>query len=285
MTAAPGAQLEAFFLPRPDGQRLCILHSPADGRIRGALLHVHAFAEELNITRRMVALGAARLASLGYAVLLLDLHGCGDSSGDFGEARWDTWQDDIAHARTWLEQRTGLPAGLWGTRAGALLALAHARHAPQAPAQLLLWQPVTNGSSYLTQFLRLRLVHDMLADGQARQHGTDAMRAQLHGGAPLEVAGYTLAPELAQALDAARIDAALVPPCPVHWFEVGAAGRSLPMPVQGIALAWRAQGVRVDLQQVTGPAFWSSHEAPAAPALLDASCAALAAVAQGGVDA
>lgn len=262
--------LEAFFLPRPNGQRFGLLHLPA-GPVRGALLHVHAFAEELNITRRMVALQAARLASDGYAVLLLDLHGCGDSSGDFGDAGWDGWLDDIAAGRAWLEQRTGMTAGLWATRAGALLALQHARHTP--PAQLLLWQPVVSGNAYLTQFLRLRVVHDMLGEGKAAQT-TDAMRAQLQD-TPLEVAGYLLTPAMARALDAAKLDAAAPPPCPVQWFEIGAAGRSLPLPVQRIADGWRAQNTTVTMTQVAGPAFWSSHEAPPAPALLDATCAAL----------
>lgn len=265
--------LEAFFLPAFSGQRLCILHTPAEGTLRGALLHVHAFAEELNITRRMVAQQAARLAADGYAVLLVDLHGCGDSSGDFGDARWDGWLADIAAARSWLEQRTGLTAGLWATRAGALLALEHARQ--HAPSRLLLWQPVVNGGACLTQFLRLRVVHDLLGDGKGAQSSVDAMRAQLKTDA-LEVAGYQLAPQLAAALDAARLDAALPPPCPVYWFEVGAAGRSLPLPVQRIAEGWRAHGTTVHLVQVAGPAFWSSHEAAPAPALLDATCAAVA---------
>lgn len=279
MTAAQASQREAFFLARPDGQRLCILHTPSAGPVRGALLHVPPFAEELNITRRMVAQGAERLAALGYAVLLLDLHGCGDSSGDFADARWDGWLDDIAAARAWLEQRCGQPVGLWGTRAGALLALDYALRAPQPPAQLLLWQAVMSGSAHLTQFLRLRLVHDVLANssatGQGAAHGTDAMRAQLHSGAALEVAGYTLAPQLAQALDAAQFDAAVAPPCPVHWFDVGAAGRGVPLPVQRIVDGWRAGGGAINLTQVAGPAFWSSHEAPPAPALLDATCAQL----------
>jgi exosortase A-associated hydrolase 2 len=274
VTAAQASTLDAFFLPRPGGQRLCVLHLPA-AQPRAALLHVHAFAEELNITRRMVAQQAAGLAALGHAVLLLDLHGCGDSSGDFGDARWDAWLDDIAAARVWLEQRTGLTAGLWGTRAGALLALAHARAAAQAPAQLLLWQPVVSGAHQLTQFLRLRLAHDALAEGQAAG-GTEAMRAQLDAGEALEVAGYTLAPALAEALARAQLEPSAPPPCPVHWFEVAASGRSLPLPVQRIADGWRARGAALELTQVAGPAFWSSHEAAPAPALLEATCAALA---------
>jgi alpha/beta superfamily hydrolase len=40
----------------------------------------------MNKARRMAALQARALAALGYGVLLLDLHGCGDSSGDFGDS-------------------------------------------------------------------------------------------------------------------------------------------------------------------------------------------------------
>ena len=43
---------------------------------------VKAWAEEMNKARRMAALQARLLAENGYAVLQIDLHGCGDSSGD-----------------------------------------------------------------------------------------------------------------------------------------------------------------------------------------------------------
>ena len=106
-TTAPGhASADAFFLDTPDGPRFCMFHAPV-GACRGALVYVHPFAEEMNRSRRMAALGARALAAQGIGVLLLDLHGCGDSADDFGDATWDGWLRDIAAARAWLEQRLG----------------------------------------------------------------------------------------------------------------------------------------------------------------------------------
>ncbi|MBK8384562.1 MAG: hypothetical protein IPL11_02315 [Candidatus Accumulibacter sp.] len=41
-----------------------------------------------NKSWRIVPLQARALATAGYAVLQIDLMGCGDSSGDFGDATW-----------------------------------------------------------------------------------------------------------------------------------------------------------------------------------------------------
>ncbi len=74
---------EAFFLPVANAQhsqRFCLFH-PAQGRASGApLLYLHPFAEEMNKSRRMAALQSRALAEHGYAVLQIDLLGCGDSS-------------------------------------------------------------------------------------------------------------------------------------------------------------------------------------------------------------
>ncbi|MTV55832.1 serine aminopeptidase domain-containing protein, partial [Pseudoduganella buxea] len=152
-----------FFLDGGADARFCVFHSPShspspDDACRGAIVYLHPFAEEMNKSRRMAALGAAALAADGYAVLQIDLHGCGDSAGDFGDATWESWLDDVARARRWLQRELGdrlteVPA-LWGLRLGALLALDAARRAPEPPSALLLWQPVTSGAVLLTQFLR-----------------------------------------------------------------------------------------------------------------------------------
>ena len=273
MTPPAHPSADAFFLDTPDGPRFCLYHAPR-GACRGALVYVHPFAEEINRARRMAALGARVLATQGYGVLLLDLHGCGDSGGDFGDATWDGWLRDIACARAWIEERLGRTAGLWGVRVGALLAVAHAQTAPVAPERLLLWQPVTNGSGYLNGFLRLRLAGELLAGG-SDSGGTDALREALLAGESLEIAGYALNPQLAAGLDAADARA-LGPRCPIHWFEVMAAdGRALPPAAVRVADTWRLQGSRVDVRQVAGPQFWSAPETVDCPALLGATLACL----------
>jgi exosortase A-associated hydrolase 2 len=234
-------------------------------------VYLHPFAEEMNRSRRMAALAARALAAQGVAVLQIDLLGCGDSSGDFADARWDAWRADVALALDWLQARCGVRPGLWGLRLGALLALDCARR--RDCARLLLWQPVHSGAHYLTQFLRLQLAADMLDQQQAARNGTAALRATLRNGAPLEVAGYQLAPALADALDV--LDSkALAPACPTHWFDLAAeSGRPLPPAAQAVLQAWRAQGSEVTAQVVAGPPFWGTAEVATSPALLAATVA------------
>jgi len=271
-------QAQPFFLKTADGQRFCLFH-PAAAPCRGGLLYLHPFGEEMNKSRRMAALQARALAAQGYAVLQLDLHGCGDSSGDFSEARWDGWLQDVALGRQWLEARLGRPVGIWGLRLGALLALDYARRAVadgwRAPERLLLWQPVHNGAAFLTQFLRLRMANEMLASeasGEAKT-GTAALRDMLRAGTPLEVAGYELAPALADAFDALDM-AALAPPCPVSWLDVVAAeGRAQSPAGAKIARAWEQHGVTLDVQVAVGAQFWATQEITDCPALVEATTA------------
>jgi len=264
------SRAEPLFLDAPGGARFCLYHPPY-GQARGALLYLHPFAEEMNKSRRMAALAARRLAARGVGVLQLDLHGCGDSAGEFHEARWDGWQADIKAGLDWLQARLDLRPGLWGLRLGALLALDYAARAPQAPARLLLWQPVLSGAQHLNQFLRLRVAGEMLQDGGA-SGGTAALRARLQAGEVLEIGGYELHPALALAVegvDAARL---ATPPCRVDWFEmVPEAGRPPPPASARLVDSWRVGGGDVRLATLAGPAFWTTQEIAEAPALLDAS--------------
>ncbi len=274
----PAAAPQPLFLASGAAARFGLYHAPA-APCRGAWLYLHPFAEEMNKARRMAALQAVALAAQGWAVLQLDLHGCGDSAGDFGEATWDGWRADVALGLDWLQATLGtqLPQapGLWGLRLGALLAIDYA-HRPggMAPSQLLLWQPVLQGASHLTQFLRLKVAAQMLGDGAA-DGGTAALRQALAAGEALEIAGYALHPALAAALD--ELDAArLPPPCPVHWLEVvAAAGRPLPVAAQRIAQSWQQAGCLLHSATAPGPQFWATQEIAEAPALLQATLAAL----------
>lgn len=203
---------KAFFLPVDGSPRFCLLHRPA-GAVRAAILYLHPFAEEMNRARRVVAGAARAFAAAGYAVLQLDLHGCGDSAGDFGDASWAQWQRDTAAGLAYLHETFVAPPIIWGLRSGALLAGAAATAQPAAPG-LLLWQPVLAGKTHLQQFLRLALAADML-DGTAAGGGTAALMAQLEAGESVEVAGYRLAPALAQGL----AGSVLTPTARMHCLE------------------------------------------------------------------
>ncbi len=264
MALSGQAPAEPFFLEAGAGSRFCLFHHPA-GACRGALVYLHPFAEEMNRSRRMAALAARALADSGIGVLQIDLHGCGDSSGESGDASWDSWKADVALAHGWLRTRLGGPVGLWGLRLGALLALDCARDA--AFDRLLLWQPVTNGSAYLTQVLRLRLAGDLLQEGGDKAD-TASLKASLRAGRPLDIAGYTLSPGLALAIDA--LDAsALVPSCPAHWFELAPEPDRALSPAAGRTIdGWHAHGAAAQAQLAAGPQFWATQEIAESPALV-----------------
>jgi hypothetical protein len=93
----------------------------------------------MNKTRRMSARMARLLSGAGWRVVQRDLYGCGDSAGDFADASWAAWLDDVdAELR---QADTSRPVWLWCVRAGALLASAVLVGRPEV--NLLLWQPVT----------------------------------------------------------------------------------------------------------------------------------------------
>jgi len=72
----------------------------------------------MNHTRRAAALLARALAGSGWGVLQVDLFGCGDSDGEFRDASWKTWVDDLITAFDWLQERVGGRVGLVGIRLG-----------------------------------------------------------------------------------------------------------------------------------------------------------------------
>lgn len=264
------ARMHGFLLPaagRAGGQRLCIHHLPAEGAVRANVFFTHPFAEEMNKSRRMAALAARALAAAGCSVLQLDLLGCGDSSGDFADATWADWLDDIEQGARWLQAQHAAPLWLWGLRAGCLLNLEAAPRL-EGPVQHLFWQPPASGKALLQQFLRLKLA-GALAEG--RSAPAEDPRQQLDAGRPVEIAGYTLSPPLAQGLERAQLAA---PAAPGHsvWLETSTREGSPLLPATQAAVArWREDGHAVQAQAVPGPAFWQTQEIEDAPALVQAT--------------
>ncbi|MCG5524343.1 hydrolase 2, exosortase A system-associated [Ectothiorhodospira haloalkaliphila] len=247
------------------GQLFRVTHTPAQGPVRGKVLHCQALFEEQNKSRRMVAQQSRRLAAQGWVVVQPDLYGCGDSDGDFEEARWADWIGDLKCCADDLEARYPGPLVLWGLRAGCLL-LSELTHVHGlSPALSILWQPVSRGDQYLNQFLRLRVAAAMM--GQGRE-STRELRAQLDSGTSLEVAGYTLHPEWVAALANADLQPAKGES--ICWCEVTANDQQPLSPVSDrLIQAWRQSHVNVDVLRVIGEAFWSTQEICEVPDLLD----------------
>lgn len=264
--------VHAFFLPIGQGKRFCVLHTAA-AAARGALLFVHPFAEEMNISRRMAALQARAFARAGWTVLQMDLFGCGDSSGDFADADWQRWLDDIAEARSWLQREAGFPAGLWALRAGCLLAVEASRSMPAS--RMVLWQPVLSGKQYLQQFLRLNVGTHIVRQPRRIHATTQQLRDLLTGGETIEVVGYALAPAMAWSLEAATL-APPREPSQIAWFEVQGTPDPELSPAARVQVEnWQAAGHSVIARAVRGPAFWQTTQITECPELIAATLAAV----------
>jgi exosortase A-associated hydrolase 2 len=274
--------IEAFMLPAGAGRKdrlMALWHaSVADAALRGVVLYVHPFAEEMNKTRRMAALQARALAAAGYGVLQIDLKGCGDSSGEFGDATWFDWVSDVRTAVRWLRGRSSAPLTLWGLRAGCLVLADAAAQMPDENCSFLFWQPTPKGAPVLRQFLRTAAAAAFL-DGRGKGV-VDGLRQKLAAGITVEVGGYRVHPALAAGLEQAQLP---VPPRldRLVWLEVSAvAAPSAPGPPLtpasvSASAAWRLAATRFEVRLVPGPPFWQTAEIEIAPALIEATLAAL----------
>ena len=268
--ACPAVLHNAFFMKGSVGRLFALHIRPDIGRkATGGVLFFPPFAEEMNKSRRMVALQAKRFAALGYHVLLVDLYGTGDSEGDFADARWDIWLRDMLTAADWLRNQGVEQLTLWGLRSGALLAANAAARVSFDVAGMLLWQPVSSGQLFVNQFLRLRIAGDMMAGGE--KVTTAHLRRAIDGGEVLEIAGYSVHPELIRAIDDLSIgDETAGIPAPLACFQVSATEKPN-------AFARRMLEVRessrfdTTVRSLAGEQFWQTAEIAVVDELLEAT--------------
>ena len=252
--------MRPFLLPASGRTLFCVYRPPgADVAPRGSVLHIPAFAEEMHKSRRMTALQARDLARQGFGVLMLDPTGCGDSSGDFADARWDVWLDDLRLGLEWLRAQVSGPCLLWALRLGVLLALELTQQCREAVSSILMWQPVTSGERYLTELLRIKMAAEIVA---GRKASVQALRQALNDGRVVEIGGYGINPSLAAALDRRTISELAVPDLPAGWVEiVTAASDSIPATSQRVIDALSRSGMKVHAETVAGQPFWDWNAA------------------------
>lgn len=271
MTSAGPIVQSGAFVDAAGGQRFRLVSQPQGRAALGTLVFVHAFAEEMNKSRRMAARLARGLAERGWRVVQRDLAGCGDSSGEFAGASWDDWLDDTRDELRLADR--ALPVWLCGHRVGALLAAAVLAERPDAG--LLLWQPVLSGAQHLQQFLRLHAGARIVGSAGAAEGATPAQR--LRDGAVVEVGGYEIAPALARGLEQASFDLPSTFGGRVVWLELSGDEPAALAPASLRQLErLRQRGVVVDAEAMAGPPFWQTPEIEESEALLERSLAQLA---------
>jgi exosortase A-associated hydrolase 2 len=253
------SQVKGAFVESTKGPIFVLARIPS-GEMRGCLLVVPPFAEEMNKCRRMVTETSLRLAGQGWATVIPDLYGTGDSAGDFVDADWNTWLADLSAVSRWARDSGLGVTALLAVRLGAALAQ-HAMASGQLAAveRTVLWQPVFDTRRFLAQFLRLRVAASMT---RPQRESLADIRSQLAGQGRVEVAGYALGQTLAQQLETLdapeTLDRRLGA---VHWMETRPdVDAGLPAPSLAVIEASRRAGCVVDVDVCRGEPFWASTE-------------------------
>lgn len=261
-----------LFLDGSAGKLFALYYSPSSVDSSTQLvIHVPAFAEEMNKSRRMVSLQARQLCAKGFGVLVIDLFGTGDSEGDFCEAQWKIWLQDIGTVYDWLKDQGFERFSFWGLRMGALLAMDFATQHHDKFESLVLWHPALNGSTLIMQFLRLRVASALFeTEGDEKSESTSQLRDRLMSGKSVEVAGYELGPELVKPLIKLRLGLfENIPFKRIRIFElVSEAGKASSSANQKFVDSLLEKEIPVKLETVQGSAFWSTQEIAEAPELL-----------------
>ncbi|MEN3974095.1 hydrolase 2, exosortase A system-associated [Emcibacter sp. SYSU 3D8] len=262
--------MKAEFIAGPRGDLFALYLPPDPGSPdHGDLIFVPPFAEEMNRSRAVVLAHARAFNRAGLGILVLDLYGTGDSDGGFADARWETWREDIRAAGGWLRARGRDTIGLWGLRLGGLLALDTMFDDPLGFRQLVLWEPVTSGTAYMDQFLRIGVAEGMESGG--RSITLDEMRLKLSRTEPVEVAGYVVSRILTHAIDRSDllelIEAVRVP---VTWIDCAQPTAQRLALIEDAGRACAANGALFDYVPVRTAPFWSVTNASAEPPFAEA---------------
>ncbi len=253
------------------------LHTTAwlpEGTCCGAILLVQGLFEEANKLRHACAQLAKDLAARGWYVLCVDPYGTGDSAGEFAEADWSAWCEDLRMQYALTAAHCNQSPIVWGVRAGALLARDALADVTDAD-RWLWWAPVGNGDVYLNQFLRLEVAGQRVTGG-SNEAGAGVtlkeLRAQLEAGQLVEVAGYAISPALAKGLAAATLSEPPAAARLVTWLEVGSAESLSPAAQRNVA-NWQTKlpDLKLTIEQVPDAAGWAAVELETMSALRERS--------------
>lgn len=139
-----------IWLGDPDRPAFGWWHGPVDRRARAGVLLCAPLGFDYLQSHRALRLLADELAAEGFCVIRFDYDGMGDSAGDRSTERLATWTATARSALALLRRHGLADVSLVGMRMGAAFATTVANH-DRGIDQLVLWDPCTNGRSYLAE--------------------------------------------------------------------------------------------------------------------------------------
>lgn len=261
----------AGFLPGTRGQLYTVHYIPSILSEKAECIVVSsAFAEEMNRCRYMCTMFAQGIASQGVGFFSYDTYGTGDSEGDFDELEWGQAGADLLTVCKYVLEQGYTRISILGIRMGALQALQVAKLIPNLH-RMLFWQPVVNGNTALTQLLRLKIAGTINRDEESSS--SEDFESMAESGKHIEVAGYSLSPNLFKGMKSAKMEDYLdFTHVKIVWFTTIASEKRKPPRAEILLMdKWRAEGATIDNFSIVGPPYWQVHERTLAPALVAAT--------------
>jgi hypothetical protein len=116
-----------------------------------------------------------------------------------------------------------------------------------------------NGQQMMTEFVRLGILSDAIADRVGEPATTQELRQKTYSGEPVEVLGYEIMPALGQAIAERRIaQLGLAVATPIRWVEVVSGVEDPGRPLaQTTVQAWQTAGREATLHLVATRPFWT----------------------------
>ncbi len=287
------------------GHRFGLWVTPNARPTIGVILAIQTAGEENNLARRFTVQAASRFSDLGFATLLFDPFGVGDSAGKTSEARLQDWRSDLMRVSHQMRVRYDVPFYIWGTRLGTLMATDLLISQSDNTAGLLLWAPLAHGRTWVDQLKRAstsgtEAAHAQLSDSIPTSPLGDAIQtdsALLSGPQSLvspenseeedarcsfagtifqrsmltELQNLSLAPLKQQSGFGATAKVALVTLEPTNTYKFADEQTRVPPALQAITATWRRSGYQVYSSAIFGEHFWNSGRSPEPEALYRAS--------------
>ncbi|MSQ50355.1 MAG: hypothetical protein EXR28_00560 [Betaproteobacteria bacterium] len=188
------------------GRQCFGMYHPASGAKQAmeCVVLCNPYGREAIRCHRLFKILADRLSRGGLHVLRFDLFGTGDSDGGDLDGGIDAWIDDLLRADEEVARRSGCSRVSWvGLRLGTSIAAIASEKIAGAPKRLVLWDPVTDGASYLAELANSHISAAKVAYGSRWETEAGLRKlfsAESESGA--EALGFALAPTLCRQLQA-----------------------------------------------------------------------------------
>jgi len=195
-------------MPTENGKCFVLEYLPAPNLLNNqSVLFIPPFGEENNNSRKMHSAIARNLANEGFSVFMIDLFGTGDSEGQFVDALWDDWLDNIKLLFENHLKQQFIKTNILATRLGALMLAGLFENERLPINKCLLLQPILKGKTFAKQLMRTKIAAMAFKGEKCTQND---LQQDLEFQGLIEISGYQISKSMLDKIKSKSINDALL---------------------------------------------------------------------------